>query len=231
VLPEPGSNGTQALDHKEGEVRRKSVRITEIALCTWIACTAGHAKQPPANSEVTIRLRTAVVSNPGTVERAKQLARNMFASIGINLQWAHADAEPTTGISVDVELMGDDARDEESWPLAEAFPFAGMTGHITVRYDRVRSSSGGSKDLEPTLLGHVLVHEITHVLQCLDRHSEKGVMKAHWNTNDYCEMRWRPLTFTSQDIDLIRLGMQVLRERMDHRDGAAPAGHSTIAGQ
>ncbi len=69
------------------------------------------------------------------------------------------------------------------------------------------------------LLAHELVHEITHILQCLDRHSETGVMKARWTADDYCEMRWKPLTFTPEDIQLIHLGMQMLRSRTANQAG------------
>ncbi len=195
-------------------ITRSSVML---AMGAW-ACVAGYGKEPPASSEVTVCLRNAVVSTPGTIERAKLVAKGIFASIGVNVHWRTMGSEPVSGIEVDVLLSGgEDLRDDESGPLAEAFPFAGTTGHITVRYDRVRNSAGACRELEPVLLGHVLAHEITHILQCLDRHADTGIMKAHWNAEDYYEMRWKPLTFTSQDIDLIRLGMQVLNARVEHR--------------
>jgi hypothetical protein len=57
------------------------------------------------------------------------------------------------------------------------------------------------------VLGHVLVHEITHILQGIDRHSETGVMKARWTAQDYSKMTWEPLPFTPEDIDLIQRGL------------------------
>ena len=130
-----------------------------------LTCVAGNAKEPAASSEVTVCLRNAVVSTPGAIERAKLVAKNMFASIGVNLHWRAPGSEPGSGIDVEVMLTGEEFRDDNSGPLAEAFPFAGKAGHITIRYDRVRNSAGTCRELEPTLLGHVLVHEITHVLQ------------------------------------------------------------------
>jgi hypothetical protein len=62
-------------------------------------------------------------------------------------------------------------------------------------------------DLAPALLAHVLVHEITHILQGVDRHSETGVMKARWTTADYVQIRAQPLPFTDWDIDLIQEGL------------------------
>ena len=57
------------------------------------------------------------------------------------------------------------------------------------------------------LLAHVLVHEITHILQGITRHSETGIMKAHWTPEDYEEMQLRPLSFTRKDIELIQIGL------------------------
>ena len=169
------------------------------------------------NAEVTVFLRTTVVSTPGAIERAKLVAQKMFEAVGVAVHWRAPGSAPEPGISVDVLMANDDSREDDSGPLAEAFPFAGKTGHITVRYDRVRNSAGACRDLEPMLLAHVLVHELTHVLQCLDRHADSGVMKAHWTSEDYYEMRWKPLAFTEQDVQLIRLGMEVLRSRTDGR--------------
>jgi len=166
------------------------------------------------------------VATPGSVERAKLLAKNMFAAIGINVVWRPQDADPQPGLNIDVILECHESDEQESGALAQAYPFAGVTGHINIRYDRVRSSAGLARDLEPLLLAHVLVHEMTHVLQCLDRHAETGVMKAHWSAEDYFEMRWKPLAFTPEDIELLRLGMQVLRARPANHGAAGHQSHT-----
>lgn len=197
------------------------IRFFVLFCLGFVTCVAGYGKEPPASSEVTVSLRNAMVSTPGVIERAKQVAKSMFGSIGINLRWRAPGSPPSSGIDIEVLITGEDFPDDDAGPLAEAFPFAGNTGHITLRYDRIRSSAGNCRDLEPILLGHVLAHEITHVLQCLDRHAEQGVMKAHWNSEDYYDMRWKPLTFTQQDIDLIRLGMRVLNSRIGHHSDFA----------
>ena len=58
------------------------------------------------------------------------------------------------------------------------------------------------------ILAHVMVHEITHVLQGVSRHSESGVMKATWTMKEYGEMLPKPLPFTDDDVLLIRLGLE-----------------------
>ncbi|HEY3836475.1 MAG TPA: hypothetical protein VGL72_07885 [Bryobacteraceae bacterium] len=164
-------------------------------------------------SEVNVRLHNAIVATPGTVERAKLVAKTIFAPVGVNVQWRNNASESAKSLLIDMLLTAGDPADDESGPLAEAFPFAGATGHIVVRYDRVRMAAGISRDLEPVLLGHVMVHEMTHVLQCLDRHSDSGVMKAHWTADDYCDMRWKTLSFTEEDVALLHLGIRTLQSR------------------
>ena len=62
-------------------------------------------------------------------------------------------------------------------------------------------------NLFPMLLAHVLVHEMTHILQGVSRHSETGVMKAHWDESDFGQMRIKALPFTEADIHLIQRGV------------------------
>ena len=57
------------------------------------------------------------------------------------------------------------------------------------------------------MLFRSLVHEITHVLQGIDRHSDSGVMKALWTAQDYFQMRVEALPFAPEDVELIHLGL------------------------
>jgi hypothetical protein len=75
-----------------------------------------------------------------------------------------------------------------------------------VFWDRIEHPSYPAS--KGVILTHVLVHEITHILQRIDRHSESGVMKAAWANQDYRDMAWRPLSFTPHDIVLICLGRE-----------------------
>jgi len=86
-------------------------------------------------------------------------------------------------------------------------PYEGA--HIRVFYDRIVES--GPEPLREYLLAHVLAHEIAHLLQGLIRHSDRGLMKPHWDPKDLAQMSFKPLPFTQQDIDLIHQG---LRSRM-----------------
>jgi hypothetical protein len=100
--------------------------------------------------------------------------------------------------------------------LASAQPYEGT--HIEVFYDRI------AEDVEmrgrPSLLGHVLAHELTHLLQGVSQHSSSGLMKANWNDRDFQEMYWKPLALSATDLTLIRAGMA--RRELRIRAAARP---------
>jgi hypothetical protein len=86
--------------------------------------------------------------------------------------------------------------------LAYAMPFERTS--IVVFYDRVAAIPADT----PSLLGHVLVHEIAHMFQGVEHHSSTGVMKAKWDRHDYLGMQRHALHFTEEDVMLIRQGLQ-----------------------
>jgi len=85
--------------------------------------------------------------------------------------------------------------------LAYAFPYQGASSAITIFYGRVRAYPHADQ-----VLAHVIVHEVTHMLQGVARHSESGVMKAAWTQEDYRAMGNSPLPLTSVDIHLLHTG-------------------------
>ena len=88
----------------------------------------------------------------------------------------------------------------------------GKTGtSIHILVDRVLSA--GSEKLAAVLLGHVMAHELGHVLEGISRHSDSGLMKAHWDDHDFDTMLAGPISFSDADIDLIQIGVAGLTKR------------------
>jgi hypothetical protein len=137
--------------------------------------------------------------------QAEGLADQIFARAGVTVHW-HLGEPSRFRLDQERPIVAEMlATPSQLKPgvLAFARPYEGV--HIDVFYDRVRAAT--EPELTPNVLAHVLVHEITHVLQGTCRHSETGVMKAHWTLQDYQEMRMKPLSFTEEDVQLIRFGV------------------------
>ena len=142
---------------------------------------------------------------PGVAVRlARAKAAEMFTAAGVRIQWHSLVKCPTHALQV---TFLEQSRPTDH-PAAFAYAQLSEGTHIVVFYDRVKAVSNGDFS---TLLAHVLVHEITRVLQGTARHSETGIMKATFTPNDQHEMRRRPLTFEKIDIRLIHHGLE-LRE-------------------
>ena len=170
-------------------------------LCLAIVAQAGKAlpdKQP------TIVI--CMDSGPGTgfpATRAESIASHMFSAIGVHLDWHHGSHGCKLPVEGTIHISMSSGRPPDVFPGALAAAWLNdETHHIEVFYDRVLAI--GEASFVPTLLAHVLVHEITHVIEGLNRHSENGVMKARWDETDYHSMAYEPLGFASEDIALLR---------------------------
>jgi hypothetical protein len=164
-----------------------------------------------AEQRVTIYVKDGTIVPGQTLARAEGLAGEMFAKAGVRVNWrvGHPNGE---AIAVG---MSDVPSSYHPGALAFASPYQSV--HITVFYDRIHKRF--APDLAPVLLAHVLVHEITHILQGIDRHSETGVMKAQWTPADFSQMLAKPLPFTDWDVELIHEGLASRDVRISARNG------------
>jgi hypothetical protein len=139
--------------------------------------------------------------------QARAKASEMFAAIGVKLDWRCPKSEPQGTIVI--SLARGVPENRKPGELAYAFPYEGT--HIVIFYDCVRTIMPNQV---PILLAHVLVHEVTHILQGFPRHSASGVMKANWDNSDFSQMSWQTLPFTAEDIALIQRGLDAREARL-----------------
>lgn len=160
----------------------------------------------------------SVCVNPGgnasSVLRAEAMTSQIYEEIGVNLVWRTPTAHSTSSCIL-ITLSERTPEEERPGALGYAQPYG--AGQIVVFVDRVRTRAWPS--LTTTLLAHVFAHEIGHILQGLESHSETGIMKARWVYSDYRSMALNELCFTPGDIEMIRHGLEVRISRDVH---AAP---------
>jgi hypothetical protein len=182
------------------------MRLTTMLVTAAMAGVAGTAS-PVALEQTSRRSLTVYMLDgeaPGIVAaEARSRAAKMFAGLGIEIQWRRGEPRSARPDNIVIRMSGRTPRDYCRGALAYALPYEGV--HITVFFDRVQQAV--APYLVPILLAHVLVHEITHVLQAVNGHSQEGVMKARWDDGDYARMAQQPLSFTEADVLLIQNGL------------------------
>jgi hypothetical protein len=176
------------------------------AVAMMAAATAAWADDggQPSKRVVTACLNSG--ADGSMMYRGQATAAQILKQAGIRLDW-HSDenacAAGGRGIVVRVSL--ETPVEQHPGALAYALPFEGA--HVVLFYDRVLTTAGPA--VTPYLLGHVLAHEIVHLLQCVEQHAANGLMKARWDNRDYFDMQRTHLKLTKGDLDLIDLGLRL----------------------
>jgi hypothetical protein len=128
---------------------------------------------------------------------ARGLTSQIFGRVGVKIDWRGRRHCPTNSLPIDVSLD----TPADTFPGALGFAVPGSSARIVIFLDRIRRNA--PEALAPRILAHVFAHEITHVLRGDRRHSDAGLMKAHWEQSDYHGMARGFLPFTAEDVRLI----------------------------
>ena len=152
---------------------------------------------------------------PFIVTQAESRAGRMFADIGVNIEWRRGgrDCQARPEETIFIRLSTDSSSTLLPGALAYAMPYEGT--HIEVLFDRILKMVEQRR--QAALLAHVLAHEVAHILEGVNRHSDEGMMKSNWNESDFMHMSWKPLPFAPVDVILIQRGLEARVSRMAKR--------------
>ena len=162
---------------------------------------AAQVRKAPQTAEIgriIVRVRNPDVPLD-ILSLSQAVADRIFTGVGIKIDWRSGAARSREQpITIDLAVAPPHSQPHV---LAYALPYEGV--HIHVFYDRIQEEPNRA-----AVLAHVFVHEITHMLQGVVRHSETGIMKARWTAADIDQMGFSTtLPFTAADVMLIRLGV------------------------
>jgi hypothetical protein len=190
----------------------KIMGVTAIAAVVWTSASANEV--PTAEPQVVVCMTHT--DDMGLQSQAKKVASLILASSGVKIQWH--DARKCPGEAIIITLSNNEPASLRPGLLAYALPFEGT--HVVVFYDRVKNERVKNRpSYASAVLGHVIAHEVTHILQGAMWHSEIGIMKAQWSGEDFQEMDWKPLRFTDEDIMRIQRGLKIWEARRASRGG------------
>ena len=176
-----------------------------MAAFTMISPAVGAQGESENTRQVTVYLSNSSVVPVLERALAQGIASNMFAGIGVTLHWKCGSPPLSGPAAISIEFATDTPATLLPGAFAYALPYEGV--HIRIFWDRMKPARSPLDFSPREILAHVMVHEITHVLQGVDRHSAEGIMKARWNDKDRSAMKLRPLRFTPEDVELIYNGM------------------------
>ena len=99
--------------------------------------------------------------------------------------------------------------------LGAAYPSSEGTGvYSDVFYDRIQRLSLQDRRVSPScILGHVLAHEIGHLLLGLNAHSVTGIMRTRWREHELAQAAMGALLFLPEQGKLMRARLIPLNTR------------------
>jgi hypothetical protein len=178
----------------------------------WIAgiVMAGSLSAYAQDCILTVYVHSDLTGPTGMLPLAEAKTTAIFRDIGVPMRWRVGEPpaklrSDACGAPLLIHIENSEQAHASSEALAYATPFVESGTCIHVLLDRILRST--PERLAPMVLAYVLAHEISHVLQRIDRHSKDGIMKAHWDPSDYWRMAYKGLDFAAEDIELIHLGI------------------------
>ena len=177
------------------------MKIAGLITITVLAGSGAQAGEieKSARETVTVCMQTGVNQQ---LHLAQAMASKVFAEVGVRLDWIR-DERSCAPRNIFISLASGEQEKAHPGALAFALPYEGT--HIQVFWDRIRRTPDARR--AASVLGYVLAHEITHILQGFGRHSESGIMKAKWSLKDLDYMACGQLVFTEEDAELIHSGL------------------------
>jgi len=155
------------------------------------------AQNPPAKGTLSPELHVSVDDyanvSPELLAAAEMQVHRIFRQAGVETVWRNCsdrseNIQPTGChvigstyfvLKILPRAMGTQVRDRTDVLGAAALDEKGLGYYGYVFYDRIQRMSE-ERRLASTLLGHVLAHEIGHLLLRSNSHSISGIMSGRW---------------------------------------------------
>ena len=173
--------------------------ITVVTVAALLMAAGAQGKSG-TERHVAVYLDNSIVVPFFVRGQAERLASKMFAGIGVTLNFRTAAPEASETKVIVIEFVDRTPARLLPGAWADARTYEGV--HIRIFWDRLRRERCSQQ-----LLAHVMVHEITHILQDVARHSAEGIMNLRWTDQERLVLERTPLGFTEADVDLIYRGM------------------------
>jgi hypothetical protein len=179
--------------------------IAGFTLCVGVTGWKPASAQTPASFAVQVFLQDDAGVPAAVLEQAKQAAVRVFALSSVDLQWiGHGPYQPCSlivrilakpiGATIRSRFVMGIAPETREARAIIAFAF----------YDRIQLYSAVLALDASQMLGHVIAHELGHLLLPHGAHSVAGLMRGAWDDTQANQAAMGVLTFTPAEAALIQ---------------------------
>jgi hypothetical protein len=176
---------------------------------------AADAGSKSASVRLTISVFNDAGASPSVMAQAQSRATLILLRAGISLLWLDCgtprNAPPNSGCSdlsypqhLSVRMVSNPGRPSKD-TFGQTFQNASAEGNYALVFFNALVSSKTVEIVKTgDLLGHIIAHELGHLLLGSDSHSATGLMSAVWQAKELRQASQGILFFTSDQQDRIR---------------------------
>ena len=183
---------------------------TGIAMAIGIVGTAWSVMaEPSEKATVTMWVLNQANVSPEVLLRAQAETARIYNGAGVAVLWRNTGAPGCFIVNVVSNPLNGTGEITSDGVMGMAPGTGKAVGmHAWAFYASIQSFAALHGLDAGLLLGHVIAHEIGHLLLRNNSHSQAGVMRAGWDRLQVTRAAARALTFTSQEAALIRSRLQ-----------------------
>ena len=210
--------------------------------CVWLGFLVllplSAAAASPSGSSANI-VNVSVYNDAGAPDdllvQAESIATRVFELAGVKVKWINCpvvvpglpDSEICRKAIFPTYFQQrivapDPGLSESSFGVSYLSP-EGIGCYSYIFYARIAEQHGRNEQNAAVLLGHVMAHEIAHLLLGTNSHSPSGIMRAHWYHQELASADKGLLLFTP---DQARAMTERLRQSMQNPGNTSPLGIS-----
>jgi hypothetical protein len=181
----------------------KRLRQMAMGIAIGIGMTVPAAADPGNDLTITVSVFADTKVPAALLESAKAEATKTFARLGIELIW-RATA-PARDVHLTIRVIDGTIKGASKSAMGIAVPNPNGPGSFLFAFlGRVEAFAAHHGRPVAQILGHVIAHEMGHLLLQTVSHSESGIMAAHWNRLQIEQLERGWLTFTEEEVGDIR---------------------------
>jgi hypothetical protein len=191
--------------------------IFGLVLCAVVTGPQSAAGENADPSTIHVLLHDDAGVPAETVERARQEVSGVFRRSKISFEWISVDACAGSCFIIRIVSKPIGAKSRNPNVVGIAPGTRELRGKLAfVFYDRIRVYSAELGLEASQMLGHVMAHELGHLLLPYGAHSVAGIMRPSWDRSQVTHAAAGILAFTADQAVLIRERLQASASPIAH---------------
>jgi hypothetical protein len=203
---------------------RSTTKVIDIAILAIVTATLS-AKDPVSPLTITVHVYNYAGLDKNTTRVSASEAARIYQRVGVNIEWIDcprtpeeadnypACIQPTSPSRLTLRIISGQMAKRlrfskktfgRSW-----LPEMGGFGYVAaVSAQHAQAFARKIRHSEGSILGHLIAHELGHLLLGANSHAQTGIMRVPWRYKELEHIRQGTMFFDSTKAKQIRSGVQ-----------------------